>query len=571
MPMRRSLSLALTAALIAATAGPAPVAAASEPMPSGAYLAARQASRVSDYANARRYFAEALAQDPANAALMENALVAFVGLGDIERGLPIARRLAEAEGAGQLAGLVLMADDARRGEYAEIVAAFEAGESFSPLIDGLAEGWALFGLGRMSDAADAFDRMSDNQAMEVFGLYHKALALAAVGDFEGADAILAGDERGPIRLSRGALVAHAQILSQLERGPEAVEILDTALGGGTDTEIEALRDRIAAGEAVPYDFVTDAREGMAETFHALSAALEGEAADSHTLIYARLAEYLRPGNADILLLVAELLEAQERYDLAVEVYAEVPPDDPAYHSAEIGRAEALYDAGREDEALAALEALARSHGQIAAVHMARGDLLRRMERYGEATGAYDAAIALLPQPPQPNQWFLYYARGITHEREDRWESAEVDFRQALELSPDQPLVLNYLGYSLVEKRMKLDEALDMIERAVRRRPNDGYITDSLGWVLYRLGRFDEAVPHMERAVELMPVDPIINDHLGDVYWMVDRRLEAEFQWKRALSFDPEPEEAERIRRKLDVGLDRVLADEGELDLTENGN
>ena len=148
-----------------------------------------------------------------------------------------------------------------------------------------------------------------------------------------------------------------------------------------------------------------------------------------------------------------------------------------------------------------------------------------------------------------------------------WDAAEADFRAALEIDPEQPQVLNYLGYSLVERQEKLDEALSMIERAVEARPESGYIIDSLGWVLYRMGRYEDAVSHMERAVELMPVDPVVNDHLGDVYWAVGRKLEAEFQWRRALSFvDPEDTDAEakpdRIRRKLDVGLDVVLAEEG---------
>ena len=167
---------------------------------------------------------------------------------------------------------------------------------------------------------------------------------------------------------------------------------------------------------------------------------------------------------------------------------------------------------------------------------------------------------MIPTPIRGN-WFLFYARGITHEREGNWDLAEADFRNALKLNPDQPLVLNYLGYSLVEFGMKLPEAQAMIERAVESRPNDGYITDSLGWVLYRLGKFEEAVGPMERAVQLVSSDPIINDHLGDVYWMVGRKREAEFQWSRALSFEPEEKEAERIRSKLDLGLDAVLENE----------
>jgi len=180
--------------------------------------------------------------------------------------------------------------------------------------------------------------------------------------------------------------------------------------------------------------------------------------------------------------------------------------------------------------------------------------------------AYDRALGAFERP-DPAQWFLYYARGISKERLDDWPAAEADFREALELNPDQPQVLNYLGYSLVEHQQNLDEALAMIERAVAAQPQAGYIVDSLGWALYRLGRYDEAVGHMERAAELMAVDPVVNDHLGDVYWAVGRHTEARFQWQRALSFVDWEEASEeldpdRIRRKLEVGLDQVLSEEG---------
>ena len=175
------------------------------------------------------------------------------------------------------------------------------------------------------------------------------------------------------------------------------------------------------------------------------------------------------------------------------------------------------------------------------------------------------AVALFEEDAEA-QWLVYFSRGITHEREDRWPEAEADFRKALELRPDQPQVLNYLGYSMVEMQENLDEALDMIERAVAAQPDSGYIVDSLGWVLYRLGRYDEALVQMERAVELLPVDPVVNDHLGDVYWAVGRKREAEFQWHRALSFielgESNDAEPDRIRRKLEIGLDAVLAEEG---------
>jgi len=265
-------------------------------------------------------------------------------------------------------------------------------------------------------------------------------------------------------------------------------------------------------------------------------------------------------------LSAELLDNLGRYELSVSTYKQVPRDHPDYHAAEMGRAEALRRAAKPDAAIEVLEQLTREFPTQPTVYSALGDLLRQQEKYAEAVTAYDSALSFM-EPKSASNWFLLYARGISLERLAQWDRAEADFRAALELNPDRPEVLNYLGYSLVEKQIKLDEALNMIERAVAARPGSGYIVDSLGWVLYRLGRYDEAVAHMEQAVALMPVDAVVNDHLGDVFWAVGRYLEAEFQWKRALSFvDPEDTDSEadpdRIRRKLEIGLDEVLVEEG---------
>ncbi|MEM0944489.1 MAG: tetratricopeptide repeat protein, partial [Pseudomonadota bacterium] len=217
-------------------------------------------------------------------------------------------------------------------------------------------------------------------------------------------------------------------------------------------------------------------------------------------------------------------------------------------------------AGELEEGLSVLRELVAGHPESIEAHTALGDMLRRSERFEEAATAYEGAIDLV-ETPENRHWVLYYQRGITYERSKQWPKAEADFRLALELEPDQPLVLNYLGYSWVEMGTNLAEAQEMIEKAVAQRENDGYIVDSLGWVLYRLGKFEESLEHMARAVELRPVDPVINDHYGDVLWVNGRRIEARFQWKRALSFDPEPEDEERIRRKLEVGLDVVIEEE----------
>lgn len=527
----------------------------------GPYLAARSALVQNDFDAATRWFSRATQQDPGNAELVENAMTAALALGDVERAAELARLLGELVEENQTAALVLLGDTAQAEDWEGVIAALDDGRSVGPLFDGLIRAWAQVGLGRMNDAVESFDAVAAETGVKAFGLYHKALALALSGDFEGADQIFSGEDGETIRLTRRGTVAHAEILSQLERNDEALKLIADVFGPELDPALEAIRERLEAGETLPLTIVRNPQDGVAEIYFSIASALVGEAANAYVLLYTQMAEHLRPGHTDAILMSASLLEELGRYELANSVYRMVPEDDPAFPAAEIGRAEALRQAGKTDAAIEVLEQLAADRPDLPMVRVALGDTLRGLERYAEAVEAYDEAIALL-EDPQESHWIVYFARGIANERTDRWEKAEADFRRALELRPDQPQVLNYLGYSMVEKGENLDEALAMIEEAVAAEPNAGHIVDSLGWVFYRLGRYEEAVEPLERAAELMPVDPVVNDHLGDAYWAVGRKLEARFQWKRALSFDPEEAEAERIRRKLELGLDAVLAEEG---------
>jgi Flp pilus assembly protein TadD len=356
------------------------------------------------------------------------------------------------------------------------------------------------------------------------------------------------------------------VLSQLERNPDAVSLLDATLADSNDPDLVTLRNELAAGKPIAFSAVAGPREGLAHLFYEVAESLAGETDPGLVLIYARIAEYLEPSTIGATLIAADVFEEMENHALAAEAYATVPVDHLAYPQAQLGRATALRRMNQVEDAITVLGDLVAARPELAPAHAALGDAYRFEQRFAEATPHYDAAIALY-NDDRPAQWAVYFARGIALEREGRWDEAEGDFRKALELFPDQPSVLNYLGYSYVEKRENLDEALDMIQRAVAARPFDGYIRDSLGWVYYRLGRYQEAVEEMERAVELMPIDPVVNDHLGDTYWAVGREREAQFQWSRALSFVTDETNLDelnpdRIRRKLDVGLDVVLEEEG---------
>lgn len=563
LPVLRKLTCA--AALLAAAASVS-ISPANADGLAGSYLAGRAATFDSDFESAAQYYTRALVRDPQNAVLMESLAFSQLVLGEVKRAAPVAQRMVESGIRSQVANIVMAGHHALSEDYEALILPESDTPNISPLVDGLLQAWALMGQGTVSKALAQFDEVAEQDGLRFFALYHKALALASVGDYAGAEELFGANGGQLGRSSRRAAIAHMQVLSQLGRSDAAVEALTASFGASLDPGLAALSAQLDAGETLDFTVAPTPQAGMAEVFFVLGSALEGEAASDYVLMYTRMATALRPDHVDAILLSAELLDQMGQYDLAIDTYKKVPRDSADYHAAELGRAEALRRAAKPDAAAEVLSQLATEFPQSVIVHMDLGDLMRQQEDYAAAVAAYDRALELSDEQAA-NSWFLYYARGIGHERLKKWDEAEADFRAALAIDPDQPQVLNYLGYSLVERQEKLDEALDMIQRAVAARPDSGYIVDSLGWVLYRLGRYDEAVIQMERAVELMPVDPVVNDHLGDVLWAVGRRLEAEFQWKRALSFiapdDVDGEaDPERIRRKLAVGLDVVLAEEG---------
>jgi Flp pilus assembly protein TadD len=208
---------------------------------------------------------------------------------------------------------------------------------------------------------------------------------------------------------------------------------------------------------------------------------------------------------------------------------------------------------RGDEAQKRLEEIVKADPKDLEAMLALGNLERGHKKFAECGEAYTKALDLIGKPEKGN-WTVFYFRGICYERSKQWPKAEADLKKALELFPDQPHVLNYLGYSWIDQGVNLDEGMAMIKKAVAQRPDDGYIVDSLGWAYFRIGNYEEATKQLERAIGLKPEDPTINDHLGDAYWRVGRKLEATFQWAHARDLKPDPEELPKILQKLEHGL-----------------
>jgi Flp pilus assembly protein TadD len=504
----------------------------------GAYLAAREAGFARDFTQAVPYLERLLAGNPDDASVRERLIVALMALGRFPRAADLAHGLARTAPGNPAAALARIAQGFANRDFAQVLALTDGAIPNPAPIDRLAAAWAHLGQGRMTEALAALDAVSLQSGMAPFALYCRALMLALVGDAEGALAILEDPASGVQQaLNRRGTLAYIQLLGLAARFDEAIARIDEAFPDATDPQLTRLRAAYAEGQSLPFDLIGSAADGMAEVYAVMAAAMRGSNQQQDALIYAQAALAINPGLTDARIVVGQIFEDQGQHELAAEAYAQVGNDDGFALIAAVGQANTLEARGRADEAIAVLQA--------------------------EAIPAYTRAIELHQQAGRSIDWRLWFARAVVYERTGQWPQAEADFRTALTVEPNQPTVLNYLGYSLVERREKLDEALEMIERAVAGEPDSGYIVDSLAWALFRLGRYAEALPHMERAVSLMPTDPILNDHLGDVYWAVGREREARFQWRRALSFGPHDDlDADRVRRKIEVGLDQVLAEEG---------
>ncbi len=528
----------------------------------GGYLAGRHALSTKDFDAASTYLSRAIEDDIENPELLNGLISVQVSLGDIGAAKVSSDNLDLLGVQTQLSNMVKIAIQLRNRDFDNAKQQIENEQGINPLLDKIVTGWAFADQGNFEDAETIFDEIGKGSSLAQFSQMQKASMLAAYGRYESALNTIGNLEKNSNRISIDARALKVQLLLKLDNKEEATEYFSKIFGDGVNSDAANLRMQVEDHpNAYSIEESLSLEAGIAYAFYAIADILKDDADPNTALLYVRLAQYLNENSQKAILLAADLLEQMGQYDLAVAEYAKISPSSSYFLSSELGRVGALRDGGKTEAALEVLYYLSREFSDIGVVHNSLGDFLRREERYSEAKIAYDRAVDIYRENNNVS-WVVLYARGITHERLQEWDKAESDFRNALTINPDQANVLNYLGYSLIDRGEKLDEAMTMIEKAVSLQPESGYIVDSLAWGLFKLGKYETAIPHMEKAAELMPVDPIVTDHLGDLYWAVGRQLEAKFQWRRALSFDPELKDATRIREKLRIGLDRVLVNEG---------
>jgi tetratricopeptide (TPR) repeat protein len=543
------------ASLMVVTPAVASVPAGDASTPFGAYLAGRHAQEMRNYDEAATWFEQALVADPQAPELIHRTFLMEASEGQFSRAESLAASELKLDASDAVAKLVELINHAKTGDKAGALARAEAlpEDGLHRFAVPLVRGWTRMALGDLNGAVAAL------QGLDKFNGFAplKDFQVALLYDFAGEPVKAEENFKQALevtgQLNWRLTDAMANFYQRHGRADEAQALYKRFADENAGSE---LAESALAGQpaGTPLPSIATAEDGLAEALFDLASVVNQPETMDLALLYDRFALELRPHFALAELLIADIMAAENRPERALAMLAQVAPDSPYAWSARMREAADLETLERTDEAIARLTAMADEAPKRAGAETQLGDLLRSHKRYGEAAGAYDEAIRRLKEAGQPERWALFYSRGVALERSGRWPEAEADLQHALELKPEQPLVLNYLGYSWIDKGQRLPQALKMIEKAVELRPEDGYIVDSLGWAHYRLGEYASAVEYLEKATELVPSDPTINDHLGDAYWQTGRPTEARYQWKRALQFGPEKDDIKPIEAKLDRGL-----------------
>ncbi|MBN9075064.1 MAG: hypothetical protein BGN87_19515 [Rhizobiales bacterium 65-79] len=527
----------------------------------GAFLAARVAEADNDLGSAINYYTRALSFDPENQSLQQSLMISLISNGEFDKALPYARKLKTVARVERFSRLALAVDSFRGKKYGEaenwLKLALES--DLDKLITGVMTAWAKEGQGETTDALAYLKKLDGPEWYTLFVSYHRALIADVANrkaDAEKAyQATLDNTAAGaaaPDTYMRAA-EAYARFLYRAGEKDKALAVLDKADEFAPERlPIAALRKQIKAGATVT-PMISDVNEGAAEVLLDLGTALTRSGGEDFVRLYLEYALVLAPKSDALLLQLGVVEDQQKNTEEAIGFFKRISPDSPMKRVAEMQVGLDLADLGRHDEAIKHLKDVLAQDPDDVKAYLALGGVYAAKEDYRAAADLYDKAVARNPNPTA-DDWTIYYRRGIAYERLKEWPKAEPNFKEALKLSPDQPQVLNYLGYSWVDMNINLDEGLKMIRKAVDQRPNDGYIVDSLGWAYYKLGRYQDALTQLQRAVSLKPEDPVLNDHLGDALWRVGRKLEATYQWHHAIDMHPDAQTLAGAQKKLAEGL-----------------
>lgn len=521
----------------------------------GDYLSARLAASDHNMTDAARLYAASLAADPDNVDILSRAFLYSAAAGDVGNAAKLAQRVVQKEPDNRAARLALAVTSIAKGDYTQARANLSqsAKGAFTELTLVLLDAWAAAGAGDLKSADADLAQVMTQGGTEALTQFHRALIHDLAGDKDGAEkAYIAAVTSGGT--SPRIAEAFGRFLERDGRKDDALTYY-TKLQSEPALQPMAAQGlaRLAANKR-PERLVASPAQGAAEALFGIAASLSDQNSADVAVFYLRLALFLEPDMDLAKIVLADRFEALDKYEDAIATYKSLDENSPYRAAAAVQIALDETKLGKNDEAIGELSAMTQKSPKDITVWTALGDAYRNESKFTEAADAYNHAVALLTGDSKTS-WPLYYARAVAEERSHRWDAAEGDLKHALQLSPDEPQVLNYLGYSWVDQGKNLPQAVAMLEKARSLSPFDGYIVDSVGWAYYRLGRYDDAVKTLEAAIQLVPGDATVNEHLGDAYWKVGRKLDARFQWTHALAFGPDQTQKGELEKKLQSGGD----------------
>ncbi|HWU56656.1 MAG TPA: tetratricopeptide repeat protein [Rhizomicrobium sp.] len=518
------------------------------------YLSARFAAGEHDLPQAAHYYGRALANDPGNPSLLALSFFYSTTSGDFEAAGKYAQAVVAANSDDRAARLALAVIAFRHKDYAEVRKnlSLSAKGPFTTLTSSLLDGWAAVATRDSAGMQKDLLSLNEQSGAENMAAFHAALMQDYLGDTAAAETAYK-KALGSGQPTPRVLEAYGRFLERNGRGQDAAKLYRShAAEGGLASVIIPGLARIAAGQK-PESLVRAPADGAAETLFGIAASLGDAQSADVSILYLRMALYLRPDLGLAQLLLADRFETLRKFESAIAIYQSIDPSSPYYRMAQVQASLDLQRLGKNDEAIAGLKKLVTSQPNDSEAWVALGDTYRAASKFAEAVDAYDHAEKAIPRATK-RDWPMFYARAMAKEKLKRLDDSENDIQMALKLSPEQPELLNYLGYSWVDRGRNIPQALTMLEKARTLRPYDGYIVDSVGWAYYQLGRYEDAAKTLEAAVLLVPGDPTINDHLGDALWRAGRRIDARFQWNHALTFSDSDTDKAAIERKLKTGL-----------------
>ena len=522
----------------------------------GPFLAASQAQKDLHHRSAAQHYLSALANDPESTYVAERAFFQLLYSGQLEDATKVANQMMTGDVPVQdhLIKLIHILSFYKQGNWPEtrVLLDKHLDTGFGFLAMPLLKAWSYAAEDNLEQAEEALEalrsRRFDHLADE-----HLAYMADYLGDEVRAEELYKKVIAGERLASVQPIIAYAYMLKRAGKDTQALDLL-VEQSKRFNNQVYLYREgqKLLRG-GTPTQTAASPQGAAGLMFFRLGTELAQNKATQSSIIYMRIASYMTPKVEDVYFMLGSLFEQIENVEEAVAAYNMISPDSPSRAAAEARKIEAYRYGGKADLAEAFLRKELLKYPGNSKLSIDLADILQQRQDYDGAILYYSRAIASI-NTPKATDWYVYFARGATFESKGDWSSAEADMKAALALAPNEPVVLNHLGYSWIDRGQNIEEAKEMIARAVEARPKDGFIVDSMGWALYLTGDYDAAIGYLEQAVKLEPDEATLNDHLGDAYWRVGRKIEARFQWQHALDSNPTEEERLKLVEKLADGL-----------------